>query len=315
VQASEYAGGGGERTRYLDLTPALAEEWLERHHFAGQRAIHPDRVDAYANDMRNGLFGPSDFHFAVLDDWEPMMNGRHRCQAVLASNCTVPARVHEIPIAKKEDAGVVYSWFDVAGLRTAPEILSAMGTQVSAGLLPVMQAACNLIVAGFEMVPEGSGMRVRSSTSLEIKRRVIEEWEPYARAYLDLICGQSEKRRRILQRQNVMSVGMATMRYAKAKAAPFWLQLAANDGLRPETPQHVLMDLFLEKKSSEFPHYVWARLVAHAWNNYHEGRSLKILRIGSAAIRDPILILGTPYNGRTVRAYAFATGEAEKATP
>jgi hypothetical protein len=31
----------------------------------------PDRVDAYAADMRNGLFGPSDFHFAVLDDWAP----------------------------------------------------------------------------------------------------------------------------------------------------------------------------------------------------------------------------------------------------
>lgn len=305
MQLSEWnVSEDGERTRYVQLGPPLAEEWLEQHHFEGQRRIHPERVEAYADDMRRGLFGPSDFHFAVLGDWQPMMNGRHRCKAVLESNCTIRARVHEIPITTREDAGVVYSWFDVAGLRSQDEILSAMGVEVAQRLIAVTRNACNLIISGFELIPVGSGLRVRSSSALQIQRRVMEEWAPYAQSYLGLVAGQTQRMSQILRRQNVMAVGMVTMRYCEEKAVPFWSQLAAND-VRPETPQHLLMDLFLDKRSAAFAPYRWARLVAQAWNHYYEGKAVKVLRVGEAILRQPILIKGTPYDGKKVRAYGF----------
>lgn len=306
MQPSEWMGTGEERTTYRDLNPALAQEWLEKHPFGGQRKLHMDRVEAFARDMRNGLFGPSDFHFAVLDEWQPMMNGRHRCTAVLAANATIRARVHEIPIAKREDAGVVYSWFDLAGMRSQGEILAALGTEISSRLLNAAQNACGLIISGFEAIPAASGARVRSSTALVIKQRVIEEWAPYATDYLGLIVGQSRRMSQLLRRQTVMSVGMVTVRYAKERAIPFWNQLALND-VRPETPQSLLMDLFLDKRADAFPGPRWARFVAHAWNHYYDGNSLKFLRLGEAAITQPILIKGTPYDGKKVRSYAFET--------
>lgn len=312
MEANELAFEGNERTYYCDVTPALAESWLQHHHFEGQRKIHPERVEAYAEDMRHGLFGASDFHFAVLartgGDWRPMMNGRHRCAAVLASNCGIRARVHEIPIEKEEDAGVIYSWFDVAGLRSQGEILSAMGTEVSARLLNVTQQACTLLISGFELVPVASGLLVRSSTNLQVKRKVMEEWAPYAQSYLGVVVGQNARMSQILRRQNVMSVGMVTMRHCEEKAVPFWTQLAVND-VRPETPQSLLMDLFMDKKSGAFPAYKWARLVAHAWNYYYEGKAIKVLRVGEAILREPIAIRGTPYDGKQIHAYGFVEGE------
>lgn len=296
--------GEGERTRYEDLTPELAQRWLKEHDFAGQRRLHSERVEAYANDIRHGLFGTSDFHFAVLGDWQPMMNGRHRCNAVLAANRGIRARVHEIPIETREDAGVVYSWFDVAGLRSQGEILTAMGTQISARLLNITERACNLIICGFELLPLASGLRVRSSSALQVKRRTVEEWGPYAQAYLGVVIGQNARMTQILRRQNVMSVGMVTMRWAEEKAIPFWTQLASND-VRPDTPQSLLMDLFLDKKSAAFAPYHWARLVAHAWNYYQEGKAIKTLRVGEAILRQPIVIRGTPYDGKKVLAYEF----------
>jgi hypothetical protein len=311
MQASEW-GGQQDQTIYQELTPVLAEEWLEKHHFAGQRRIHPERVEAYANDMRHGLFGPSDYHFAKLDEWEPMMNGRHRCKAVLESNCTVKARVHYIPISTKEDAGVVYSWYDVAGMRSQAEILSAMGTDIGRGLLSVTQNACTLLISGFEQVPAGSGLTVRSSSSLEVKRRVTEDWGSYAEAYLAVIVGYTQRMSQILRRQSVMSIGMVTMRHCPEKAAPFWAQLAAND-VRPETPQHLLMNLFLDKKANAFLPYVWARMVAHAWNSYHDGKSIKQLRLGESIIRQPIVIKGTPYDGKKVKTYTYEGEQEEEA--
>lgn len=75
---------------WVDLTPTLAEKWLGQNH--GNRNIRPRKVKIFARDMRNGawLTDGSPIRF----DWNGiLMDGQHRCEAVIESGVTVRALV------------------------------------------------------------------------------------------------------------------------------------------------------------------------------------------------------------------------------
>lgn len=75
---------------WVDLTSTLAEKWLGQNH--GNRNVRTSKVKAFARDMRNGawLTDGSPFRF----DWNGvLMDGQHRCEAVIESGATVRALV------------------------------------------------------------------------------------------------------------------------------------------------------------------------------------------------------------------------------
>lgn len=71
---------------WVDLTPAVAEKWLGQNH--GNRNVRQTKVKAFARDMRNGawLTDGSPIRF----DWNGiLMDGQHRCEAVIESGATI----------------------------------------------------------------------------------------------------------------------------------------------------------------------------------------------------------------------------------
>lgn len=75
---------------WVDLTPAVAEKWLGQNH--GNRNVRTAKVKSLARDMRNGawLTDGSPYRF----DWNGVLiDGQHRCEAVIESGITVRALV------------------------------------------------------------------------------------------------------------------------------------------------------------------------------------------------------------------------------
>ena len=74
----------------VDLTPALAEKYLGQN--VGNRNLRRQKVQQYARDMRNGNWQTSGQ--AIQFDWNGrLIDGQHRCEAVIESGATIRALV------------------------------------------------------------------------------------------------------------------------------------------------------------------------------------------------------------------------------
>lgn len=76
----------GVQTRWMDITPAIAELWLKRNF--NNRPLRPDTVRAYAREMKNGKWLPNHQGIA-FNNRDELTDGQHRLSAVIMSGCTV----------------------------------------------------------------------------------------------------------------------------------------------------------------------------------------------------------------------------------
>ncbi len=72
----------GQEMLRVRVTPDLAKEWLARAHV--QRTLRKNRVQRYAEDMREGRWG-EDIAPLVFDTEDNLANGQHRLNAVVES--------------------------------------------------------------------------------------------------------------------------------------------------------------------------------------------------------------------------------------
>jgi hypothetical protein len=72
--------------QWVDLTPTLAEKWLGQNH--ENRNLRSSKVRAFARDMRNGEWTTTGQ--PIQFDWNGnLIDGQHRCEAVIESGVTV----------------------------------------------------------------------------------------------------------------------------------------------------------------------------------------------------------------------------------
>jgi len=75
---------------FVELTPELAEQWLG--HNVGNRNLRRQKVQQYAQDMVSGNWRTSGQ--AIQFDWDGrLIDGQHRCEAVIESGVTVQTLV------------------------------------------------------------------------------------------------------------------------------------------------------------------------------------------------------------------------------
>ena len=80
------AAEAGLRSQWMDITPALAKQWLENNFV--NRPVKQDVVLAYARDMANGTWVPT--HQGVaFNDKDELIDGQHRLMAIVKSGCTI----------------------------------------------------------------------------------------------------------------------------------------------------------------------------------------------------------------------------------
>jgi hypothetical protein len=77
---------GAQRSLWMDITPALAKQWL-RNNFRN-RSLREETVDAYARDMANGLWVPTHQGLA-FNDRDELIDGQHRLHAIVRAGVTI----------------------------------------------------------------------------------------------------------------------------------------------------------------------------------------------------------------------------------
>lgn len=104
----------------VDLSPELAEKWLARN--TRNRNIRGRKVREFAADMRNGNWRLE--VSAIGFDWNGvMLNGQHRCLAVIESGVTI--RVNVMKGLDPETREVI----DTGGKRSAGDALKFHGVE------------------------------------------------------------------------------------------------------------------------------------------------------------------------------------------
>jgi hypothetical protein len=81
---------GALRSQWIDITPALAEKWINNNF--RNRPLRDDTVKAYARDMINGVWIPTHQGLAFNDEDE-LIDGQHRLHAIVLSGVTVQTMV------------------------------------------------------------------------------------------------------------------------------------------------------------------------------------------------------------------------------
>ena len=81
---------GNVRSQWMDLNPEICKAWLKNN--VRNRDIRFDVVKAYARDMKSGNWTPTHQGLA-FNDRDEMIDGQHRCHAVILAGVTVKMMV------------------------------------------------------------------------------------------------------------------------------------------------------------------------------------------------------------------------------
>src|SRR6185369_9847998 len=108
----------------IEVTPEMAEKWLERNH-PSNRPISWGAVEAFAKDMRSGAWRLT--HQAVCFDAEGyLIDGQHRLHAV--KQAEVPVRL----LVMKNAEGSFHDPIDRGRPRSVATIMGVAGREVAA---------------------------------------------------------------------------------------------------------------------------------------------------------------------------------------
>lgn len=283
-----------------EITPEVASEILDHEMFDRQRKVRRYHVIYLSRLMQAGDFQPSEIKFAVTPDGRRhLINGQHRLlaivpcgmpQTVLITTVSAHSMAHVSALYSAEDRGLSRTLADTYG---AHDLATAIG--LPQHFLARATGAMPLLELGFSPRPTGYRM-------LDTKRiRMLTDWSDELRSWIEIVgpYGPGTSGAGRFNRAAVIAVGLVTLRFQKDGASHFWKTAVENDGLKKGEPVRALVDYLADRTSSAGNlNYLYSKCVARCWNAYYEGRELRIVKAGGAS--DPILILGTPYDGKRV---------------
>ena len=136
-----------------------------------------------------------------------------------------------------------------------------------------------------------------------VRAELIRAWSGEATAAFGAMQGQL---RRQLLRSGVLSVVLATYRYARSQAVQFWPAVCHDSGLTEGMPARALVHFLLTTPSRVMGAPEYARHVASAWNAFYEQHALRTIVPRAGA--NPIRIAGTPHDGTSTWQYLDQAG-------
>lgn len=280
-----------------EVTCINAEEALRilsEYAYEHQRSVLVGKLAQYAKDMRNGDWaGTTTIDIAVFDGKRFLINGQHRLQAVVMSEKPQTFCILYRHFSTYEAIWHAYFNMDAGNMRNAGDshkmLIEPIG--VARNWMGRAAAALRMIDGDFF---HSRGEDVLTRTQLNNK---LLEWQEEIRLYAGTVGEPQSPAAKRLHSAPIMAVALVTLRHQKERACEFWSGVARNDGLRSGTPEHTLMMFMANyqvlQAGGQFP---YARKVALAWNAFYSRRGLTVIRLMDTT--KPILILGTPYNGK-----------------
>tara|TARA_R110001606_G_scaffold275498_1_gene423742 strand:- start:2 stop:910 length:909 start_codon:yes stop_codon:yes gene_type:complete len=172
IELAKYASNSSSlKTYIIELTPELASKILACN-YKKQRSISYSRVKSYVGDIKAGNWTLNGDTFAIDKNGE-LINGQHRCRAVVESGMSIPA----IFIVGLDT--MAFQTIDQNYARTTASILKMLDVPHYATV-----SALITLIMSFEnhgkIIGEANGTSYRSTTS-EIRDRYNQSPEFYAK--------------------------------------------------------------------------------------------------------------------------------------
>jgi hypothetical protein len=141
----------------------------------------------------------------------------------------------------------------------------------------------------------------------DMRWTMMVSWVEEARAFFEDIARTANFMFKVLTRQAVLSVALATYRHTGKDASDFWREVAKDNGLQSDHPAKTLIRFLLNTTTKDHSPPIYARYVASAWNAAYAGRKLSRVYVRDMTL--PILLEGTPHTHSQVMRYITQDGE------
>ena len=284
----------------VTLTPKQAGEWIERFQADFQRPIKTRWAQQLAREMKLGRYRATAIALARLPDGRAILiDGQHRLQAMVLAGIGygMMVDVHDVP--DEEEARHLYTVID-RNDRRGPRVGYAALNLVNKLTLTAhdverLGAAAAFLRHGF------GAWKSCPPLVMHDRSEIAMAWQEEMRELIDVMA-EARRRDRIL-RSGVIAVAIITLRYQQELARTFWGQVAAQDQLVRDAPEQRLYEITTGSRrvrSTDWPRYASA-----CWNAAYDGRTLANLKASDS--RMPLVLRGTPLDGREFRVYDLAT--------
>ena len=265
-----YVEHHGWKVYLLEITPAIAAEWLLRDR-PGNRNIRQGSVDKYSRDQSEGRWDLA-VDCVAFNKQGQLVNGRHRLMACVKSNVCIPSLV----LLGKETVIDI----DATASRSAGDYFRLMGVSSCN-----RAAAVSKWVAAYEVNRLGSLLQRAWSHS--------ELWETFQRhpdlgASLTFIGGFSSEDLKRLGRAAVLTAVhyiICLETGDRSLADAYFDQLITGENVGKKDPAKMVRNRLIDLKREEesrrlrLDNLKWATYVAKGWNAIATGSEIGHLRV------------------------------------
>jgi hypothetical protein len=294
------------------LAPSEAQASLTNDAYERQRSVNQSFVRQYALAMLKQEFRPGSLlSYCVWRGKRYLVNGQHRLHAVVLAKIPYVFQVEEIVVESYEEIAEWYTTYDRLQLRTLPQAYDAYNlperVQLNKGQTQDLAGCLASLASGFEHVPRTQGSLRMYVANPHIRMAFVQEWREEAVQFFEDLKGAPGIMSSTLRRGPVFAFALVTYRYTGTDATEFWHDVAMDDGLAKNDPRKKLHFFIRTSKMGEYPHEIYSRFVARAWNAAWDNRTPQTLQ--HEATTSPIRILGTPHGGEKILRYLTPRGD------
>lgn len=284
------------------ITPEKAAEYL-RYNYAHNRKPRKHHVAFLANEMRCGRFMPTAEIHLMFRNGEPVLvNGQHTCAAIVQYGKPVAVTVRKTLAREAGQIALTYAFGHDTGLRrTFNDAMGSYNLSEATGLtlrqVEALASAIRHIKSGFDKSRSGDGVVKQSPADIV---EYIYVWAAEAKVLFSVTNYCDNNITGLLKKTGALSVAILTIRYQPEKALDFWRGVAMPEGIHWGDPRWTARRALEDSKGRAGTKGITpgrlARQLARAWNAHYKGEELKQIKVNDEYA--PIVLLGTPYNGK-----------------
>jgi len=298
--------------RHERITPQAARTILLHERYERQRPLDLGVVQEYALAMLNGEFRQGTvISFCVYQGTRYLVNGQHTLEAICRSGVTLELGLEEIQIESLEERAYWFSKYDRLKLRSLKQIYDANGIHEAVNMnksqADCLGACLPLLASGFSSVPRSRGSMRMYTSNPRLRMDFIRAWADEASRFYTAITGAPGTLSMNIRRAPVLAVALVTYRFTGTDADDFWMNVCQDDGLHQGDQRKALHIFLRTTKLSEYQPHAYSRYVAAAWCRHWKGQRGK--NIQPQVEHQPILIEGTPHDGKEIWRYISPRGE------
>lgn len=263
-----------QSSEIIQLGPLKAEWMLAKNIFIGQRPITQSVVDDYCDEMMSEMFYHTQIVIAIGPDGAvSLLDGQHRCSAIVKTGKTVSVTVTTLKCFTDEDVLEIWKKYDGGKART----LTEMGH-------------CETKVAGVDWRKGISAQVISAATYIEKmtgkkksdRAALIRKYVDEGNFINDIFYKKGYQDSKPMRKKMVVVCMIDTFRIAPEEAMAFWLAVRTGELLVADDPRYRLREYLGGLDDNKHRRVVDKDVLIKclkAWNFFRKNKSIKRLRV------------------------------------